>query len=68
MTQEKWSTIKETLKDVSRPGLLGLVKDLYKLNAENKRFLHTRFDENLDSLKEYKEIIKKNIAPDDYDY
>jgi hypothetical protein len=68
MTQKKWSTIKGALKDVSRAGLLGLVTDLYKLNAENKRFLHTRFDENLDPLKEYKEIIEKNIAPNDYDF
>jgi len=68
MTQKKWSTIKGTLKDVSRAGLLGLVADMYKLNADNKRFLHTRFDENLDPLQEYKDIISKNIAPDDYDY
>jgi len=62
MAEKKWSTIKGSLKDVSRAGLLGLVTDLYKLNAENKRFLHTRFDENLDPLKEYKGHRQVNLC------
>lgn len=42
-TNPVWSDVKETLADLDRSGLLGLVKDLYAVSKDNQNFLHARF-------------------------
>ena len=58
MTERKrrsmsWSACKEAMAGWPAPGLVDLIRELYALNPENRRFLHSRLrpeamKENLD--------------------
>ena len=37
-----WSDVRDKLPDFDRPGLIGLVQDLYAASKENQAFLHSR--------------------------
>ncbi len=63
-SQPTWSDVKAKLAYFDRPGLLGLVQDLYAASKENRMFLHARFDLGNDGLKPYKETIDRWLWPD----
>jgi len=70
MTHKKptWKDIKSTLEDMTSIQLRGILQDLYKFNAENKVFFHSRFlttQAGHDYLEPYKEHIQKAISPKD---
>ncbi len=59
-----WSDVKTKLADFDRPGLLGLVQDLYAASKENQAFLHARFALGEDVLRPYKATIERWLWPD----
>lgn len=61
-----WIDVKGKLADFDRPGLLGLIQDLYAANKENQMFLHSRFGLGGDVLEPYKKIVSRWLWPDVY--
>jgi len=59
-----WSDVKGKLAELDRPGLIGLVQDLYAANKDNQAFLNARFALGGDVLKPYKATIDRWLWPD----
>ena len=59
-----WAKIKNEIKAYDREQLLSTICDLYNLSADNKRFMATRFLNDVGSLDEYKKIIRSCINPE----
>lgn len=59
-----WSDVKARLADFDRPGLLGLIQDLYAASKDNQTFLHARFALGGDVMKPYKATIDRWLWPD----
>jgi hypothetical protein len=64
---KSWKDIKPVVSGFSSAQLLGLVQDLYRLNAENASFMHSRFlsegDTKKDHLNPYMTRIQRAISP-----
>jgi hypothetical protein len=61
-----WKDVKPVLTGFSSTQLLGLVQDLYRLNAENASFMHSRFlseESKQDHLAPYMTRIQRAISP-----
>lgn len=58
--------MKSALADFDRPGLLGLIQDLYAAHKDNQTFLHARFGLGKDVLKPYKDTVERWLWPDVY--
>ena len=65
-TTPTWSDVKTALVNLDQKQLLGLVADLYRLSAENKTFLHSRFKVGGDPLSPYKKTIEDCMYPETY--
>jgi hypothetical protein len=63
-SQPTWTDVKAQLASFDRPGLLGLVQDLYAANKDNQVFLHSRFGLGGDILAPYKETLERWLRPD----
>src|SRR3984885_7019202 len=63
-SQPKWTDVKAKLASFDRPGLLGLVRNLYAAHPDNRTFLHTRFGLGEDLLEPYKQTIDRWLWPD----
>ena len=63
-SKPSWSDVKGKLAEFDRPGLIGLVQDLYAANKDNQAFLHARLHLGEDVLKPYKEAIDRWLWPD----
>ena len=63
-SKPSWSDVKAKLADFDRPGLIGLVQDLYAASKDNQAFLHTRLHLCEDVLEPYKEAIDRWLWPD----
>ena len=64
--KKSWKDIKPVVSGFSSAQLLGLVQDLYRLNAENASFMHARFlsgDAKKDHLTPYMTRIQRAISP-----
>jgi hypothetical protein len=59
-----WSDVKGKLAEFDRPGLLGIVQDLYAASKDNRAFLHARFGLGGDVLAPYKAIVDRWLWPD----
>jgi len=59
-----WSDFKGKLAVFDRPGLIGLVQDLYAASKDNQAFLHARFGLGDSVLKPYKATIDRWLWPD----
>ncbi len=59
-----WTDVKAKLAGFDRPGLLGLIQDLYAAHKDNRAFLHARFGLTEDVLEPYKETIDRWLWPD----
>ena len=60
----RWSDVKAQLEACDRPGLIGLVRDLYEASAANRRFLHARFVSGTGALEEYRDLVREAVSPD----
>ena len=63
-SKPSWSDVKGKLADFDRPGLIGLVQDLYVASKDNQAFIHARLNLGEDVLKPYKEAIDRWLWPD----
>jgi hypothetical protein len=63
-SKTSWTDVKRELASFDRPGLLGLIQDLYAANKDNQAFLHTRFGLGGNVLKPYKEALDRWLYPD----
>jgi hypothetical protein len=63
-SQPMWTDVKAKLAGFDRPGLLGLIQDLYAVHKDNRAFLHARFGLGEDALEPYKETIDRWLWPD----
>ena len=59
-----WTDVKAELASFDRPGLLGLIQDLYAAHKDNQMFLHARFGLGAEVLKPYKETLDRWLWPD----
>jgi len=64
MTKLTWTYVKAKLATLDRTELLGLVRDLYAADKENRTFLHARFGLGEDVLEPYKQTIERWLWPD----
>lgn len=64
MKNPTWTFVKAKLATFDRAGLLGLVRDLYAADKENRTFLHARFGLGEDVLEPYKQTIERWLWPD----
>jgi len=62
--QPTWTDVKAKLAGFDRLGLLGLIRDLYGANKDNRTFLHARFGLGQDVLAPYKEALDRWLWPD----
>jgi hypothetical protein len=63
-SKPSWTDVKATLTSLDRPGLLGLIQDLYAAHKDNQTFLHARFGLGADVLKPYKETLDRWLWPE----
>jgi len=61
-----WSNVKASLSSMDRPGLVGVIRDLYDASAGNRRFLHARFVPAAATVDEYRDIVQKAVFPDPF--
>ncbi len=61
-----WSQIKARLSSLDDKELLNIVRDLYRLNADNKVFLATRLgiDDHQSLVEPYRRAIRREFNPD----
>lgn len=59
-----WSKVKAHLAGMDRAGLVALLHNLYDASADNRNFLHSRFDLGATPLKPHKETIRWALCPD----
>jgi hypothetical protein len=63
---ESWSQLKQRLRGVGNADLLDVVRDLYSLNSENRRFLEARFLSSNGQIEHYRELISNAVYPDPF--
>src|ERR1700686_1341224 len=63
-SKPSWTDVKAELARFDRPGLLGLIQDLYAAHKDNQTFLHARFGLGEDVLEPYKETLDRWLWPD----
>ena len=56
-----WQDIRRKLKHCNERDLVGMIGDLYKLNKENKYYIHAKFFDDKATFNQYKEIITKSL-------
>ncbi|MBF0290420.1 MAG: hypothetical protein HQM14_21615 [SAR324 cluster bacterium] len=67
MQKSEWQIIEQTLGNIESSELLRLIKKLYELNEDNKRFLRVRYIKSKKSeqtLNSYKKAIEDALYPD----
>ena len=62
-TRGTWATVKASLERMDRPGLVGVIRDLYEAGNQNRRFLHARFV-SVAALDEYRSLVRAAVFPD----
>jgi hypothetical protein len=60
-----WAACKKVVAAWPRPGVVALVRELYQLSEENRRFLHTRLLDQLadHNLEEARRKIERLVSP-----
>jgi len=60
-----WAACKRAMADWPRPGVVALVKELYDLSDDNRRFLHTRLLTNLTdyNIEDARRAVQKLVTP-----
>jgi len=59
-----WSDVKASLSARTDPALIDLIRDLYRLNSDNRRFLHARCLSADTELKHFLRQVADSIFPD----
>ena len=61
-----WSEVKTALQSKTMSEQIDLVRDLYRLSNDNRRFLHTRVLDPSLEFAEYRRQVANSIAPDPF--
>ena len=59
-----WSDVNANLAMMDRSGLVALIRDLYDLDALNRRALHARFSPNSTTVDQYRRLVRAAVFPD----
>jgi hypothetical protein len=59
-----WSDVKANLATMDRSGLVALIRDLYDLDALNRRALQARFSPNDTTVDQYRRLVRAAVFPD----
>ena len=59
-----WSDVKANLAMMDRIGLVALIRDLYDLDALNRRALQARFSPNSTTVDQYRRLVRAAVFPD----
>jgi hypothetical protein len=59
-----WSDVKANLAMMDRIGLMALIRDLYDLDALNRRALQARFSPNSTTVDQYRRLVRAAVFPD----
>ena len=59
-----WSDVKAHLAAMDRTGLMAPIRDLYDLDALNRRALHARFASDGTTLDQYRRLVRTAVFPD----
>jgi hypothetical protein len=65
-TTDNWSACKRVLKDWPRPGVVALVRELYQLSDDNRRFLHARLLAAVDktrAIDDTAKVVRRMLKP-----
>lgn len=57
-----WTELRKILSRASERDLIGLICDLYKLNKDNKNYLHAKFFNDTETLDKYKKQITDSLV------
>ena len=60
----KWGRLKNQLRDASPEALLAVIRDLYQISGENRRFLEARFLSPNGEVEHYRDLVREAINPD----
>jgi hypothetical protein len=61
-----WNQLKHQLREVPSAKLLEVIRDLYRLSSENRRFLEARFLSSNDMIERYRQLVSKAVNPDPF--
>ena len=61
-----WNQVKQRLHGSEGKQLLEVIRDLYQLNSENRRFLETRFLPSQANVERYCRLVSEAIYPDPF--
>lgn len=61
-----WANVKASLDSMDRPGLMGVIRDLYEASPLNRRFLQARFVPALPVIEEYRQLVRAAVFPDPF--
>ena len=64
----RWSDLKTILRTYDQKGLIELVRDLYRADAANRRFLHGRLAPSRSVVEEYRRLIADAVYPDPFSH
>ena len=59
-----WSDVKANLAMMDRIGLVALIRDLYDLDALNRRALQARFSPSSTMVDQYRRLVRAAVFPD----
>jgi hypothetical protein len=59
-----WSDVKANLTMMDRVGLIALIRDLYEVDALNRRVLHARFAPDGTTIDQYRRLVRAAVFPD----
>lgn len=63
-----WRDLKARLRTYDQEGLIALVRDLYRADAANRRFLQGRLAPSQSVVEEYRRVIADAVYPDPFSH
>ena len=64
----RWTDLKAILRTYDQQGLIELVRDLYRANDANRRFLHGRLSPSPSLVEEHRQLIADAVYPDPFSH
>ena len=58
-----WASVKAQLQQMDSRALVNLLGDIYRLSAENRRFLHARLLDSKIELDKYRQLVEDAVYP-----
>ena len=65
-TPATWRDVRTSLDKLDRVGLVALIRDLYKVDALNRRVLHARFAPDSATFDQYRRLVRAAVFPDPF--